>query len=133
MAAAGLAGEERVVVGTLTDGGGYAAAVAALSADPRPTAFFVANDLAALGAIAAVQDRGLRVPEDVSVVGYDGIALGGLRTISLSTVAQPLVEMGVLAATRLFERIERPRSRARHIDVDVELVARGTTASPASP
>ncbi len=128
MAAAGLAREERVVAGSLTDGGGYAAAAAALATGPRPTAFFVANDLAALGAIAAVQDHDLRVPEDVSVVGYDGISLGSLRTISLSTVAQPLVEMGMLAATRLFERIERPNSRAKHISVDAMLVPRGTTA-----
>ena len=59
-------------------------------------------------AIAAARDAGLAVPGDVSVVGYDGIALGGLRTIGLTTVAQPLDEMGTLAAQRLVQRIEHP-------------------------
>lgn len=128
MAAAGLADHTRVVVGSLTDAGGYAAAVTALSDGSRPTALVVANDIAALGAIAAVRDAGLRCPGDVSVVGYDGIALGGLRTIGLTTVAQPLDEMGTLAAQRLVQRIEHPRARAQHLTVDAHLVARDTTA-----
>jgi DNA-binding LacI/PurR family transcriptional regulator len=117
-----------VVPGSLTDAGGYAAARVALADEPRPTALVVANDIAALGAIAAVQEAGLLVPADVSVVGYDGIALGALRTLNLTTVAQPLAEMGSAAAARLFARIESPRSRAQHISVDAELVVRGTTA-----
>lgn len=130
MAAAGLADTARVEVGSLTDAGGYAAATAALAGVPRPTAFVVANDIAALGAIAAVQDAGLRVPHDVSVVGYDGISLGALRTLSLTTVAQPLARMGTFAAARLFDRIGRPRSRAHHESVDAQLLVRGTTAPP---
>lgn len=128
MAGAGLASYARVVPGSLTDAGGYTAARLALVADPRPTALFVANDIAALGAIAAVQEAGLQVPADVSVVGYDGIALGGLRTINLTTVAQPLAAMGAAAAGRLFARIGNPRSRAQHVSVDATLVVRGTTA-----
>jgi DNA-binding LacI/PurR family transcriptional regulator len=128
MAQAGLSDQGRVVSGSLTDTGGYAAARLALTADPRPTALVVANDIAALGAIAAVQEAGLAVPADVSVVGYDGIALGGLRTLNLTTVAQPLAEMGALAATRLFARIANPRARAQHVSVDAVLVVRGTTA-----
>ena len=130
MNAAGLAAHESVVVGSLTDSGGYAAARAALTVRPRPTALFVANDIAAVGAIAAAQDLGLRVPQDVSVVGYDGIALGALRMLSLTTVAQPLTQMGSLAATRLFDRIERPAARAQHLTVDASLIVRGTTAPP---
>jgi len=95
-----------------------------------PTGLVVANDIAALGAIAAVQDAGLSVPQDVSVVGYDGIALGALRTLSLTTVAQPLELMGQLAAARLFERLERPGERARHISVEAPLAVRRTTAPP---
>jgi DNA-binding LacI/PurR family transcriptional regulator len=128
MQAAGLGAEACVVEGSLTDAGGYAAAKAALAVGPRPTALFVANDIAALGAIAAVQEAGLQVPADVSVVGYDGIALGALRTLSLTTVAQPLAEMGSSAAARLFARIESPRSRAHHLGVDATLTIRGTTA-----
>ena len=91
----------------------------------------MANDFAALGAIAAVQERGLTVPGDVSVIGYDGMALGALRTLNLTTVAQPLTEMGALAARRLFERIENPGQRARHLRVDARLVVRGSTGPPA--
>ena len=64
------------------------------------------------------------------MVGYDGIGLGALRTLSLTTVAQPLTQMGTLAATRLFDRIERPAARAQHLTVDATLTIRGTTAPP---
>jgi DNA-binding LacI/PurR family transcriptional regulator len=127
MSAAGLSSRSRVVDGALTDAGGYAAADEALGAPRPPTALFVANDLAALGAVAAVQGRGLAVPEDVSVVGYDGMALGALPTLSLTTVAQPLAEMGAIAAGRLVARIDRPGSRARHTSVEARLVVRGST------
>lgn len=130
MRAAHLARQSRVVPGGLTDGDGYFAANAALDLDPRPTALFAANDMSALGAIAAVQDRGLSVPGDVSVVGYDGMSLGALRTLSLTTVAQPLREMGAEAARRLFDRLERPTRRAAHVTVGVHLVRRGSTAPP---
>ena len=129
MARHGLADHVQVVAGGLTDGAGYAAGTRALQGSP--TALFVANDIAALGAIAAVQDAGLRVPEDVSVVGYDGIAIGGLRSLNLTTVAQPLAELGALAARRLVARIENPRARAQNVTVDSHLIVRGTTA-PAS-
>ena len=128
MARHGLSSSARVVDGGLTDAAGYAAATRALEGEA--TALVVANDIAALGAVAAVHDAGRRVPDDVSVVGYDGISLGGLRSIGLTTVAQPLASMGTLAAQRLFDRIERPAARAEHVSVDASLVVRGTTAPP---
>jgi DNA-binding LacI/PurR family transcriptional regulator len=128
MTAAGLSHLSQVQPGGLTDGAGYAAARIVMTEGSPPTAMFVANDIAALGAIAAVQETGRTVPRDVSVVGYDGIALGALRTLSLTTVAQPLARMGSLAARRLFDRIERPGQRAQHICVDAELIVRGSTA-----
>ena len=128
MARHGLETHVLVVPGGLTDGAGYAAAVGSLVSSP--TALLAANDIAALGAIAAVQDAGLRVPEDVSVIGYDGIAIGGLRSVNLTTVAQPLKELGQVAAQRLVARIEHPTSAARHVTVDSHLVVRGTTAPP---
>lgn len=130
MRAAHLARQARVVPGGLTDVDGYAAAEVALALDPRPTALFAANDMSALGAIAAVQDRGLSVPGDVSVVGYDGMSLGALRSLSLTTVAQPLSDMGAEAARRLFDRLERPGRRAAHVTVGVQLVRRGSTGPP---
>ena len=130
MAAAGLSGEAVVVDGGLTDGSGYASTRVALGSDPVPTALFAANDMSALGAIAAVQDLGLSVPDDVSVIGYDGMSLGALRTLGLTTVAQPLIEMGVRAASGLFARIENPRARGVHVMLQPEIVRRRSTAPP---
>jgi len=124
----GLAEHVSVIAGGLTDGAGHRAAQRAL--EDRPTALLVANDIGALGAIAAVEEAGLRVPDDISVVGYDGIALGALRNVNLTTIAQPLAELGERAAQQLFTRIEHPRARPRSIRVDSHLVIRGTTAAP---
>ena len=127
MTAAGLGSHTLVVGGGLTEAAGHAAAVELLRRHPTCTAVTVANDLAALGALAAAQEEGRTVPGDLSVVGYDGIALGAIRTLSLTTVAQPLAEIGTLAARRLFSRIAAPRGRARHLGVAARLVARGST------
>ena len=130
MARHGLGTHIAAVPGGLTDAAGYAAARIALM--ERPTALFAANDLAAMGALAAAHEAGLDVPGDVSVVGYDGIAIGALRRVDLTTVAQPLHEMGALAAGRLLERIAHPDAPARHVVVPTALAVRGTTG-PAQP
>lgn len=125
---AGLSKQAVVVDGGLSDAEGFTAAQMALDLLPRPTALLAANDMSALGGIAAVEERGLAVPRDVSVVGYDGMALGALRTLNLTTVAQPLSEMGAVGARALFARIERPGRRASHISVEAQLVVRGSSA-----
>lgn len=124
----GLAQHASVIGGGLTDTRGYQAAQRALL--DSPTALIVANDIAAIGAIAAIKDAGLEVPGDISVVGYDGISLGGLRSISLTTVAQPLSHLGQLAAQRILSRIESPNQPAEHLRVTSSLVVRGTTGRP---
>jgi DNA-binding LacI/PurR family transcriptional regulator len=121
----GLTEKTQIVSGGLTDTAGYKAAQKAL--ELSPTALVVANDIAAVGAIAAIEESGLRVPEDISVIGYDGIRLGGLRSVNLTSVAQPLAELGRLAAKRIIERIEKPNSKSQQIRVTSELVVRGTT------
>ena len=115
-----------VVPGGLTDAAGYAAASVALPT--RPTALFVVNDIAALGAIAAIEEAGLRVPDDVSVIGYDGISLGGLRSVNLTTIGQPLDELGRRAAQQILHRIEHPNATEKHVLVESKLIERGTTA-----
>lgn len=122
----GLARFARVIPGGLTDALGYSAAKEALKFSP--TGLVVANDIAAMGAIAAIKDADLLVPEDVSVIGYDGISLGGLRSVNLTTVAQPLEDLGRLAAQRLVERIEDPTSKGKRIRVSAKLIKRGTTS-----
>ncbi len=125
MSAHGLSDDIRIVPGGLTDTTGYRAAEEALALNP--TAMFVANDIAAIGAIAAIENAGLRVPEDISVVGYDGISLGGLRRVNLTTVGQPLAELGRRAAERLLHRIADPTAVAHRDLVASELIVRGTT------
>ena len=112
-----------VVDGSFTEQGGYAGADAAV--DAGATALVVANDLAAIGALAALRSRDLRVPADVSVVGYDGMRL--LDSLDLTTVAQPLPEMGRTAADLLMQRIAAPGSPSVHRGVETRLIARGSS------
>ena len=138
MRRAGAAAHARVAAGSYTDEGGRQG-IAALFDDASggarsdaPTAVFVANDLAALGALAALAERGLRVPQDVSVVGYDNTALAALRHIDLTTVDQPRPDMGRTAVRLVLERVEDRRLDARHLVIAPSLVVRGTTAPPAA-
>ena len=94
------------------------------------TAVFAFNDISAIGAIGALREAGLDVPGDVSVVGFDDIQSAAYQTPGLTTVRQPLREMGVLAAETVVSRIEPADGfRAPHlIRVAPELIVRGTTA-----
>ncbi len=130
MTAHGLAELIQIVPGGLTDATGYRAAEAAL--ELNPTALFVANDIAAFGAIAAIENAHLRVPEDISVIGYDGIRIGGMRRVNLTTIAQPLAELGRRAAQHMLRRITDRDLPAQHEHVSASLVIRGTTG-PVKP
>lgn len=123
----GLADQVACYEGAFTDEGGYRGAAAALDSDRGHTALFVANDIAAVGALAAVADRGLDVPADVSIVGYDGMALAGLRSLSITTIAQPLARIGTEAAVLLFQRIGDPARPPAHIGVEPRLVVRNSS------
>ena len=116
-----------VVPGSYDEQGGYEGARALLGGSTRPTAIIVANDMAAMGALTAIEEAGLRVPEDISVVGYDNTSLAALRNISLTSVSQPRQQMGRLAAEMLHDRIEGRRTRARRQVVTPTLVTRRST------
>jgi len=94
------------------------------------TALFAFNDISAIGAIHALREAGRRVPEDVSVVGFDDIQSAAFQNPGLTTVRQPLREMGVLAAETLLRRINAaPKSPyPKLITVEPSLIVRGSTA-----
>jgi LacI family transcriptional regulator len=99
------------------------------------TALFSFNDISAIGAIRALREAGLRVPEDVSVVGFDDIPGAAFQNPGLTTVKQPLRKMGVIAAENLLERIARPNSDSfpRLITVEPELIIRQSTGPLRTP
>jgi DNA-binding LacI/PurR family transcriptional regulator len=94
------------------------------------TALFAFNDISAIGAIQALREAGRRVPEDVSVVGFDDIQSAAFQNPGLTTVRQPLREMGTIAAETLLGRITAPAETQykKEIVVEPELVVRGSTA-----
>lgn len=92
------------------------------------TALFAYNDISALGAIRAFQEAGLRVPEDISVVGFDDIQGAAFSSPTLTTVRQPLAHMGSLAAETLLARLEGDKECSPEILIEPELVVRNSTA-----
>jgi LacI family transcriptional regulator len=108
---------------------GYASAKKLLEAGVRFTALFAFNDISAIGAVRAFRDAGLRVPEDISVVGFDDIQAAAYLTPRLTTVRQPLRQMGEMAAKQLLMRISNGDGKApRLISLAPELVVRESTA-----
>ena len=127
MVKAGLGAHIDVIDGDYTESSGMKGAQTFLGRRPRPTALFCANDLTAIGALDVFDDLAVRVPEDVSLVGYDDTQLAGLRHVSLTTVEQRSAALGHLGMTALAERLESGRSGSlRHI-VTPSLVVRATT------
>jgi LacI family transcriptional regulator len=102
-----------------------------LSSRSGPTGFAAANDIAAIALIEAVERLGASVPRDVSVVGFDGITLGGLSRIGLTTVAAPRERMAETGMRLLMDRIDGEATASpRHVLLEPELVVRATTAPP---
>jgi DNA-binding LacI/PurR family transcriptional regulator len=110
---------------------GYQVAQKLLAGGAPFTALFTFNDISAIGAIQALREAGRRVPEDVSVVGFDDIQSAAFQNPALTTVRQPLREMGVIAAETLLRRITAPADTPypREIIVEPELIVRGSTTS----
>jgi LacI family transcriptional regulator len=107
---------------------GHAACSRLLGA--APTAIFAANDLLALGALRAVREAHLRVPQDVSLVGVNDIPLAELIDPPLTTIRVPQREMGRLAANMLIAVLEKTPIAHRHVVLDTTLVIRGSTGAP---
>jgi DNA-binding LacI/PurR family transcriptional regulator len=110
---------------------GYRATRELLSRKGRFTALFAYNDISAIGAIRAIRESGLSVPQDVSVVGFDDIREAAYHLPSLTTVRQPLRNMGEIAARTLIERIEGQKKYPAQIAIKPELVIRESTGKAA--
>jgi LacI family transcriptional regulator len=96
------------------------------------TALLAFNDSSAIGAIRAINEAGLRVPEDISVVGFDDIQSAAYSNPPLTTIRQPLLKMGEIAARTLLGRIDNPESYLPELLIEPELIVRKSTAKPAA-
>jgi LacI family transcriptional regulator len=113
--------------------GGYEAAVKLLSRPDRPTAVFAFNDNMAVGVFHAARLYGLRVPEDLSIVGFDDLEEAQIVDPQLTTVRQPLAELGRMGASLLMRLIDRQRLDAVRVELATKLIVRGSTAPPSAP
>jgi LacI family transcriptional regulator len=128
----GLESEIDVVATSYSEQGGYLGACQLLSRPLPPTAIFAGADVAAIGVLKAVDEAGLRVPEDISLTGYDNSTVAGLGPISLTSVDQDGRLLGVNAARLLLERIQGKRQRSVLLSLTPSLVPRHSTAPPPS-
>jgi DNA-binding LacI/PurR family transcriptional regulator len=109
---------------------GYEVTKKILATNEAFTALFAFNDISAIGAIQALRQAGRRVPDDVSVIGFDDIQSAAFQNPGLTTVRQPLREMGVIAAETLLRRINAPAKAPypKEIILEPQLIVRATTA-----
>lgn len=105
---------------------GYQAMQTLLQCRLNVTAVFVYNDLMALGAMNALHAQGLRVPQDISLVGYDNIFYASTFEPALTTIAQPITRIGQACVALLLERIQQPDKPSTHITLPVELIERAS-------
>jgi len=125
-----LADRITIEAGDTTEEGGYRAAVRLLARPDRPTAVFAVNDISCIGAMSAAAELGLRVPQDVSMVGYDNTSLAQVRHLWLTSVDNANIEVGRRAARALLRRMADPTRPADEQLLRPALRVRGTTAAP---
>ena len=116
--------EEWIAIGRLTQEDGYREGLKLLDLEPAPTAIIAANDLMALGAISAAQERGLIVGRDVAVTGFDDIPLAEHSHPALTTVRQPIYHIGTMICSMLIQVIHGEKLAERHILLEPTLVVR---------
>ncbi|MBB6414606.1 LacI family DNA-binding transcriptional regulator [Streptomyces sp. AK010] len=126
----GLADEVLVEPSDMTEEGGYRTTVRLLSRPDRPTAVFAVNDIAAIGVLSAAEELGLRVPRELSVVGYDNTSIARLRHVWLTSVDNASHEVGRRAAQCLLKRFEGAGGAGRVQLATPTLEIRGSSAPP---
>jgi LacI family transcriptional regulator len=121
--------EPDVISSWYSEEGGYRSAMEAFARPEPPTAIFAGADIAALGVLRAAEDHGLRVPEDLSVTGYDNIYVSTINRVSLTTVDQSGQMTGAVSARLLLERLDGRSQPVRYV-VAPRLVPRATSGPP---
>lgn len=111
----------------------YQAALELFALDDPPTAVFAYNDLQAFGVIEAARVQGLRVPEDISVVGFDDTAAASTSAPPLTTVRQPFAEIGRAALRTLLRLTAGEPLDSHRVELATQLVVRSSTAPPPTP
>jgi DNA-binding LacI/PurR family transcriptional regulator len=114
------------VVGNYDPQSGYQAMLSLLDVEPRPTALFAMNDVMAFGAMAAIQESGLCVPQDIAVVGFDDIPLARYTTPALTTIHAPDTEQGIVASEMIMNLIEGRKPSEFHTLLKTELTIRNS-------
>jgi DNA-binding LacI/PurR family transcriptional regulator len=118
--------------GLYTYEGGFVAAQELLASKPRPDAIFAANDIMALGAMDAIRAAGLKIPDEISVIGFDDIRPSRWHNYQLTTIAQPIDAMITRALSLLVERMAMPDLPGENISIDGELCMRASARLPVS-
>ncbi len=122
---------ELVIEGDYSIESGYRGVNKLLQREDIPTAIFVANNFMTVGALRAVNDKGLRVPEDISILGFDDMYWYTITRPSLTAIKQPALDIGRVAAERILLKLNRKRQPApQRIELKTELIVRESTASP---
>lgn len=117
-------GKELTMKSISTQESGYEAMQKILKSSSIPTAVFAANDLDAIGAMRAIKEKGLRIPEDISLVGFDDIQLASYVDPALTTVRQSIFEMGTTAINLLVSMIEGNKKETQKIELPTQLIIR---------
>jgi LacI family transcriptional regulator len=132
LTAQGLTPDPRLVIESgYTEEGGAQAAERLFGLDDRPTAIFAVTDMTAVGAFGVARRMGLRIPEDVAIVGYNDIPLASRMVPALTTVHVPIHDFGSVAARLLLEQLETAQPARRRVIFNPELIVRGSTVAGA--
>jgi len=108
------------------DIGGYKEALGLLSRKEKPTAIFAGNDYIALGCYRAIKELGMKIPEDISIMGFDDLKFSSHLEVPLTTVKQPKYEIGLKACEILISKIKKKRKKIQHIVLPTQLVIRSS-------
>ena len=122
--------EEWIIHGDYSEASGYAMGKGIAALSSRPTAILCASDTIAIGCMHALEEKGLNVPRDISVVGFGDIESSRVVTPALTTVAQPSVDVGVMAAKVLIQMISMPVIVSQQVMLQTRMIVRASTAPP---